>query len=127
MTPQRVAIGYWLVAVCVSGAIGWYALPIFSVEKTNTPMLWQQRWTNFVGVLTGWLILWALGIHFWDSLSLPNGYAAVTVGWWDAFGGFIAFIGVTGYLPYTVIGLVHTIFETGRRLADIADAYFKKC
>lgn len=120
MTLHLVAIVYWIGAVCVSGLIGWHAVTIFSVEPKNKPQLWQQRFLNFVGALSGWTVLWALGIRFWDCLSTPNGYAAVTVGWWDVFGGFIAFIGVTGYLPYTVIGLVDAVFKAGHAVALIA-------
>jgi len=124
MTRCYAPVAYWIIAVCVSGWIGWYALPIFSVEKTNTPMLWQQRLTNFVGALVGWLVLWPLGVRYWGCLSVA-GCTDVSVGWWDVFGGFIAFIGVTGYLPYTVIGLIRTVFEAGRRLAEIAAGFFK--
>lgn len=125
MTFYCVAAIYWFIAVCLSAWIGWYALTIFQVKSPNTPHLWQQRLLNFVGSLIGWVVLWALGIRFWDSLVTPNGYSTATVGWWDVLGGFVAFIGVTGYLPYTVIGLIHAVFEQGRTLALIVGRFLK--
>jgi hypothetical protein len=38
-------------------------------------------------------------------------------GLWDVVGGFFAFIGIAGYLPYTVIGFVNGVFETGKLIA----------
>jgi hypothetical protein len=115
---------YWLVAVCVSALLGWNALAIFKVEKTSEPMLWQQRFTNFVGALIGWLVLWPLAVRYLGCVS-SKGCPELLVGWWDVLGCFVAFIGITGYLPYTVIGAINAIFGALRSLAQIVASWLK--
>lgn len=124
MNLHCIAFVYWAVALIVSGLIGWHALTIFSVEPTSTPHLWQQRLTNFAGALIGWVALWVLGLRFSGCLS-GGGCATATWGGWDLFGAFIAFIGISGYLPFTVIGLIKTVFTAGQGIAQMAARFFR--
>ncbi len=67
----------------------------------------HQRWFNFTGSLAGWLALWCLvrraaGV-WW--LSSSSGQASVS----DFALGLVAFVGVSGSLPYATMGAIHAL------------------
>jgi hypothetical protein len=115
---------YWVVAVIASGLLGWHALEIFSVPRVNEPNLWQQRFLNFVGSMFGWLVLWPLTLRYLPCVS-STGCPELHFGWWDVLACFVAFIGVTGYLPFTVIGAITAVFGSLRSLAQIVASWLK--
>jgi hypothetical protein len=87
-----------------SGFYGFAAISIFHVSTENKPWSWRvhQLWLNFLGALCGWTALFVLvhklGLAFREGGS--NHFAA------SDFGLFlVAFIGVTGYLPRTLVGV----------------------
>ncbi len=88
-------------------------------------MRWQQRWLNFVGALIGWLVLWPLGLRYWGCLS-SGGCPTASVGWWEVFGGFVAFMGITGYIPHAVIGPIQAVIGVLRILAEFLADWLKK-
>jgi hypothetical protein len=104
-----VATVYWTIAVVASFLYGWCAVAIFKPhiagreEPPPTSWWWHQRWLNFLGSLVGWLVLWLLIRKFGGCVF--SGCAA-DIGVWDVVGAFVAFIGVTGYLPSSVVSLV---------------------
>jgi hypothetical protein len=112
-----VEIGYWLIAVGVSLFLGYHALAIHvepqadpkdSTKPAPVPVvrwqhLWQQWWLNFVGAMVGWIVLWPLIIQYGPCLALSGCQCGAVPGWWAAFGALIAFLGITGYLPSSII------------------------
>jgi hypothetical protein len=87
-------------------------------------MLWQQRWLNFVGALIGWLVLRPVGVRYLGCLS-SSGCPAVAGDWWTVFAGLVAFLGITGYIPYAVIGLIHAVLGALRTVAKIIADWLK--
>ena len=113
---------FWFVAIVASGLLGWKAVEIFTEvpkkkkeEQPPPSWWWQQRWFNFLGSLVGWAALWVLTRRYWTYIL---GGPAIDPNLWDLLAGFIAFVGVTGYLPYTVYGLISSVALVGFKLAD---------
>lgn len=101
--------GVFLVfALALSTFYGLKAFEVFGVRKRpkNKPWMWHQRWFNFVGSLVGWAALWFL-VQKVVAVS-PSSYIRY-ISVWDAAIFVIAFIGVTGHLPYTIMGLIESI------------------
>jgi hypothetical protein len=109
---------YFFVALVASGLYGWYAVKIFlpeidprkrgsaadiSIQKRK-PFCWHmhQMWLNFAGSLVGWLCLWFVGKQLVEK-------APTDFGWGYALLALVAFVGVTGYLPSTAVGIVQAI------------------
>lgn len=96
---------FWTIATVASVLYGAFAVAIFvrPAERPPTAWLWHQRWLNFVGSMTGWLALWLLFVR---HCGWPVQSCGREPGWWDAIGALVAFVGVTGYLPFTIVGLI---------------------
>ncbi len=106
---------FWIVAVAASGFYGWKAADIFDVKTTGRPWAWKvhQFWFNFAGAIVGWAALWSLLPRSYNCLTttcIPEARLA------DALLFFLAFVGVTGHLPATVIGLVAGVKELVAKL-----------
>jgi hypothetical protein len=118
---------FWFIALVASGLLGWKAVEIFTdvpkkereekeKEKQRPPSWWwQQRWFNFLGSIVGWAALWLLLRRYWTYIL---GRCGTDPRLWDLLAGFIAFVGITGYLPYTVYGLISCVYRVGHKLAD---------
>jgi len=113
---------FWFIALVASGLLGWKAVEIFTdvakKEKKEQPppsWWWQQRWFNFLGSIVGWAALRVLIRRYWTYIL---GGCAADPNLWNLLAGFIAFVGVTGYLPYTVYGLISCVYRVGHKLAD---------
>lgn len=115
-----VATAYWVVAFLASGFYGYYALDIFkshsAADKQHVAWKWHQRWSYFLGSAVGWLSLWLLIRKFGGCVF---GNCAADAGVLDIVGAFVAFIGVTGYLKDTVVGLVSGIGSLAGKLAQV--------
>lgn len=117
---------YWVVALTASGLYGWHAVAIFKAhiaEREAPPpsaWWWHQRWLNFLGAFVGWLALWFLLRKFVGCLFAD---CAANVGAWDVVGALVAFVGVTGYLPGTVVSLVSGVGGLAGRLAEVLTAW----
>jgi hypothetical protein len=96
---------YGLVAVGMSLFYGFRACAIFGVSVDNHPRSWRfhQFWLNFLGSAVGWVAGWAVlrptieCASLGCSLSLAPSAVALFL---------LAFIGVTGYLPATIVGAI---------------------
>jgi len=74
---------------------------------------WQQYWFNFIGSLSGWIAIWFVAQKLWAS----------NLGQWRLadFGlAVVGFIGITGYLPYTVIGVINAVWELAKKVLERA-------
>src|SRR5574341_945803 len=100
---------YWAIALVASLLYGWNAVAIFKAhisgldQKPPAAWWWHQRWLNFLGAIVGWTALWFLLRKFGGCILSPCGSDPTA---WDVVAAFVSFIGITGYLPATVVSLV---------------------
>jgi hypothetical protein len=110
--PCWLIASFWGLAVVVSGLLGIYCFEVHFVDEGKYPRAAriQQRWFNFLGSIFGWGALWCLVRRFWPVWSLSSSSGQPT---FSDFGlAFVAFVGISGYLPYAVDGAIkvlHTI------------------
>lgn len=78
--------------------------------------LFHQRWLNFLGSATGWLCLWFVAVKIWHHIL--NG-TDPAIGWPYAALALVAFVGVTGYLPFTVVKLINSIAALVEKIAGV--------
>ncbi len=123
------AVAYWVVALGASGLYAWHAVTIFTQSRQPDelprpkPWIWHQRWLNFVGALAGWLALWILVKAFGACLYSACG---VEFGAIHAVGALIAFVGITGYLPSTVVSLVAGVGGLAGKLTELVASWVAK-
>lgn len=99
-----------IVAIGMSIFYGLRACEIFNVSTKDRMPSWRfhQFWLNFLGSGVGWVATWAVLRATVEcasaecSLSLSSSAVALF---------FLAFIGVTGYLPATIVGAIGGINE----------------
>jgi hypothetical protein len=109
--PAWFEVAFWSIAVIVSGFLGWFCFEIHGLNRSsyNRPASVQQVWLNFVGAFVGWIALWFLVRQWWGVWRLPSAPAVsvqMTVS--DFALALTAFVGISGYLPFTVIGAIQT-------------------
>lgn len=107
---SALACVYWPVALAASCFYGWKAVELFTQvpsqeQKPPPAWWWHQRWLNFAGAFVGWIALWVVGRKLLPYL-LEEGKGESNFTAWDVLIGFIAFVGITGYLPFTVVGII---------------------
>jgi len=102
-----------VIAVLGSLFYGFSAISIFVPKQEDHPKSWpwkiHQFWFNFVGALAGWLALALLMLKFGNYDSFPRSLENLT--FLDLVIFFLAFIGITGHLPYTIAGLLNSLSE----------------
>jgi hypothetical protein len=117
---------YWLVAVIASALYGWNAVAIFlpspsaSEPARARAWWWHQRWLNFLGAFVGWVALWFLLREFGTCVVAE---CVADIGAWDVVGALVAFVGVTGYLPSTLVSLVSGVGGLAGKLAEVLAAW----
>jgi len=112
------SLWHWLfgcAALAMSLFYGWSACAIFSVTKEGRPSSWRfhQFWLNFLGAAVGWLAAWAL---LGSVLECNSSKCTLSVAPSAIALFFLAFLGVTGYLPAALVGLVGGISELVSKL-----------
>lgn len=117
-------IYYWLVALTFSLFYGFKAVRIFmsikaleeDVPKKSQSWHIHQFWLNFSGSGVGWIILYFLVRNFLnlEQKDLFSEFNAGHIGL-----AFLAFVGITGYMPTTIITLVNSISLLIQKVADI--------
>lgn len=92
-------IWFFITAGLGTGLYAVFCFEIFSEPTKDRPLSWiiHQVWFNALGAATGWAACWLLGQRLRDGVLLD--------GWTLAY-FLLAFIGVTGHMPRTVVGLV---------------------
>jgi hypothetical protein len=124
ITPL-LGIGFWSLATISTTFYTFWAFKIHNgktyydcyglkdKEKRPDPRLIGQRWFNFLGSISGWLILWIL---------LPNliqcfKYQATNdLSMKDIILFLIALIGVSGYLPLLLFGIAKSANELANKI-----------
>lgn len=110
---------FWGVAIVASSLYGAFAIQIFVGSKTfPRPWVWHQRWFNFFGSMVGWLAAWLIILR---HCGWPITTCVGPTDGWDLVGALIAFLGMTGHLPFTIMGLAEGV----RLLAAKAVDYLK--
>jgi len=88
------------------------ATDIFVSKEDRSGKSWAWRfhqfWLNLCGSVAGWTALWFVVQKIAVSLVSP---AAVAPQFSDAALFFLAFLGVTGYLPFAVVTSIQAIKE----------------
>lgn len=117
---------FWVVAIVASVLYGAFAITIFVKVKgppPSRPWFWHQRWLNFLGSIVGWLSSWLIILRHcgWPITSCEGPPDA-----WDLIGGLIAFLGMTGYLPFTLLGLAAGLRAVGEKGSDLVAKYLPK-
>ena len=101
-----------LVGLIFSVFHGAMAADIFMSADARKGKSWawhvHQFWLNFCGSVAGWAALWFI-IEKVSALLVSPGSAAPQ--WSDAALFFLAFLGVTGYLPFAIVTSVQAIKE----------------
>jgi len=73
---------------------GWRAVPIFVKSEIYAKKKWDwwlyQVWFNALGAFVGWVALWSV----WNLHHLTFEYTVLVL---------VAFLGITGNLPYVVM------------------------
>jgi hypothetical protein len=103
-----------LVAIAFSVFYGCKAFEIFGVDHAGKPGAWKfhQFWLNFSGSLAGWLILW-VAIR---RVSLVVGSTDHALKMSDFILFLVAFIGITGFLPLSVVSFIQGIRDIVTRV-----------
>lgn len=111
--PLWPSVVFALMALGFSLFYGLKATTIFPREDHKGAALWHQRWFNFAGSVTGWLALYVMAAKV-HRCFLANCPAEFGLG--DAVACFIAFVGITGHLPYTAMGLIEGVRELAKKV-----------
>jgi len=116
-----VLLFFGLTALTFSIFYGAKGIAIFNendAEKFGKYRKWHKRWFNFLGSIIGWIALWMLlPKPICDILrTIENGTPDISLSNILLF--FLFFIGVTGYLPVTIVGVVLSIGELFQKAID---------
>lgn len=113
---------FWLIALAASLCYGYWTPEIFQVKATGKwpqPPRLHQFWVNFFGSLVGWATLYYLlemRLRVFDKV--PN----TAPGAIDIALLLVAFLGVTGHLPYAFVGIASALDAVvGRALVRLTD------
>jgi hypothetical protein len=116
---------FWGVAVMVSFLLGRFCFEVHVItvpDKYPLAARMEQWWFNFIGALFGWAALWCLVLRIRSAwrLSPPSGRPTFL----DLGLAFVAFVGISGYLPYAVKGVLDVLrdlaLEALRKLTGLA-------
>jgi len=109
---------FLVVAIVASVFYGTKACEIFEVPSTAKPWSWKihQFWLNFAGSFVGWLALWTVTPR---ALTCVRESCTAQFSVSDVALFVLGFIGVTGFLPVVVVGLVFSIKEVVTKLAGL--------
>jgi hypothetical protein len=118
MTLNICPVVFACVGLVFSLFYGFKASDIFDVDHAGRPWAWkfQQFWINFVGSTAGWVILWIVV----QRLSLVVHSPGQGLNLSDFVLLLIAFIGVTGCLPLSVVSFIQGIRDIAGKLMGAA-------
>ena len=102
-------LAFTVIGLAFSFFYGWKAFDIFRIEGKDMPpaLKFHQFWLNFLGSIVGWLMLWVALRRLGFVIASPDHPLKVS----DFILLLVAFIGVTGYLPFAILTSVQAIKE----------------
>ena len=118
--PVWFEVAFWSAACVVSGFLGWFCFEIHEMDRSccKGARKVQQIWLNFLGGVVGWAALWLLLHQWWGLRRIPASSVQMTA---SDFGlALVAFVGISGYLPYAVIGAIQSSVALIRSLLQRA-------
>lgn len=106
---------FLLIAFICSSFYGSKAHDIFDIKKEGKPWAWRlhEWWLNFAGAFAGWAALYFLVVKLVDCF--PNCFSQFTLSQLVVFG--IAFIGITGHLPVTIVSVIYSLRDLAKKLS----------
>ena len=112
--PVWFDLGFAVVALAMSVLYAANAFDIFGVETDKQAPAWKshQYWFNFAGSIFGWAALWVLVPNGWIAVSTEHSWSVTG---WDLVLVGIAFVGITGHLPFAVMGVLNRLQELAIR------------
>ena len=117
--PNWLAWSFLGAGVVLSSFYGLKACDVFSVDRTGQPWAWRvhQFWFNFAGSAVGWGAAWCLAPRVWPSLTATS---PIQLGWSDAAIATVAFVGITGHLPYATFGLIQGLVRLASKVSGVS-------
>lgn len=117
--PEWISYIFLAVGLLASLLYGWKACDAFDVSAKDKPWAWRvhQFWFNFAGSLFGWAAAWFVARKGWQCLAVS---CPAQLDWSDAGLIAIAFVGITGHLPYATAGVLQAIKELALKVAGLA-------
>jgi len=105
------AFPVWLsYTFCILGTLfslfyGFKACGVFGIKSEGKPRSWyiHQFWFNLAGSAIGWCTAWFVSLRVWHHMV---NISPDDLGWSDAGLIAVAFVGITGHLPYATAGLL---------------------
>ena len=116
--PLYFNVSFWAVALLASLFHGWKVFDIFTINAAGKPWSWKlhQRWFNFAGSFVGWAASWLVLRRLWHCLA--TSYCPQSR-WSDAALCMIAFVGITGFLPFATVGALESIKELAKKVPGV--------
>jgi hypothetical protein len=107
---------YLIVAILFSLFYGLFACSIFIGDVKDKPSAWKfhQIWLNFLGSIIGWIAFWPVINNTISYLKGNEGFPGF--GWQQICLFFLGFVGITGFLPSAVVGLVTSLGKIAEKL-----------
>ena len=117
MTDGTRLVVFGAVALAFSVFYGANAAAIFQVPEVDK-LSWRlhQFWLNFLGSLVGWA---AAAFFFTRLLAAVASGKPVQFDWSSIGLALVAFVGVTGFLPVTVVTLINSIGALVGKIAGL--------
>jgi hypothetical protein len=118
-TPPWFAVAFWTLSLLGSAFYGWKAFEAFEVVTYKKKWGWwvHQVWFNFSGALVGWLATWVVVQDAWPCLAST---CTASLNWSNGVLLGVAFVGVTGHLPFAVSGVLQAVRELAIKAAGLA-------
>jgi len=109
---------FMLIAAAFSLFYGFRATDIFEVKTTGKSWSWRfhQWWLNFLGSASGWVALWFL-VH--KIAAVIHSPATVAIQPSDIALFFLSFVGITGFLPFSVVSVLQGLRDIAARIAGL--------
>ena len=118
MCTNIYSLAFALLGFAFSLFYGFKASDIFDVDHTDKPRAWRfhQFWLNFVGSVAGWVMLWIAIQRLRLAIDSPEQSLKLS----DFALLLIAFIGVTGFLPLSVVSFIQGIRDIAAKVMGAA-------
>ncbi len=105
---------YWTISLVL---ILFYAIKAYDIfapaEKPNEAQKIHNYWFNGLGALIGCVLLWTVIAKFWYSIE-HHDTSILTSG--DYLTLLFSFIGITGFMPVTVVGITQSLGQLINKL-----------
>ena len=117
-STNYIHVAFWTLALAASLFHGLSATSVFEVSTAGKRWPWRphQFWLNFCGSVAGWVALWFLARR---AIECAVESCSAQFGWEYVGLFFLAFLGVTGYVPFTVVGLAAGVRELAAKATSL--------